>query len=552
MKTSLWERGLARLGWLRKAEAEALATLAARGAVRYEASRDSIGGPGLRGGTELTHFSNLRFLADACDAVRICVDECKAQVLGTPWSIVPSDKAADTGQEEREVEQGLEFFETTGGLGGPGQSYTEFVEELLEDLLVCGCAALYRRPTKGGDVYSIEIVDAATIKPLLSPEGWAPQDNEVAFEQHVGGRKVGEFTAAQMYYLRLSPRSNSRWGRSPTEKVLSAIYQYLGWDDLALSWLRDGDAEHTLYFTPQDWTQRRNLEFSEYLDSLNETLAKRQSKAAVIPDGVRRESGRPRAEGVGETEQVHCLKRIAKAFALNASVLGFAGETYKVSQGEQLRLAELSAKLPRLRMLETLFTDILHEDRGLTTVQFQFDILPYDRLLMANMLKQAGPERVTLNEGRELLGEPPAEGPYADALWTSTPSGEPYILGYPKGLMPQDTGEPEVTELEEPPTEEAAEEPPALEKAKPDLRRWQRQALKFQREGHLEKALAFQSDMIPPVVCEEIAGALSKAQTAEEVRAAFAPPSELDLVAGAVTQRLLGAIREERGRREGW
>jgi len=569
MKTSWWQRGLKRMGLLTKAQALQMAEDRAHEAHvearRYAAEVDSWGQPPMRGAGR-TDFKRLRQLADECDAVRICIEECKAQVLATPWRIEASDEVADTGQEEREIEQAEEFLSTAGGLGGPGLSFEEFLEELLEDLLVCGCAALYRRPTKGGGLFSVEVIDAATIKPLLTPEGWVPQRGEIAFEQWVDGRKVGQgFTAEEMYYLRLSPRSNSRWGRSPTERALSAIYQYLGWDDVTLSYLRDGDAEHVIYFTPKEWTAKENLAFTEYLDSLNQTLARRQSKPLVVPDGVRKESARPRPAGVGETEQVHCLRRIAKAFGLNASVLGFAGETYKVAQGEQIRLAELSSKLPRLRIIQNLITTILRNDLGLTSVEFTFDVLASDRQVMASVIKQAGPERFTVNEARELLGQPPAEGPYADVLWTPGADGLPIILGYPKGKRPEDqaaagqaaesaSGAAAPAEAEPVAEVEAGiggkeQEPGKAE----ELRRWERKALRRLREGK-GAAVAFDSQVISPVEQSRIMLALQKAETPEEVKAIFRHQRAAQAAVRLATdlETLLAGVQEERGKREGW
>jgi hypothetical protein len=207
-------------------------------------------------------------------------------------------------------------------------------------------------------------------------------------------------------------------------------------------------------------------------------------------------------------------------------------------------------------MLQRFFTDLLHEDLGLATVEFRFDTLATDRLLMANVLKQAGPERFTVNESREMLGQPEAEGPLVDALWTATPAGVPLVLGYPKGKTPADTGAPVVPPEEAPaPAAETPPPPETLQKADADLRRWRKQALKFHREGHLEKALTFTSDAIPAGQRGQIAEALEKATTAEDVRAAFelqaAPETTAARLAGDL-EALLHGVREERGRRSGW
>jgi hypothetical protein len=42
---------------------------------------------------------------------------------------------------------------------------------LVEDMLVIDAATIYPRYTRGGSLYSLDIVDGATIKPLIGEDG---------------------------------------------------------------------------------------------------------------------------------------------------------------------------------------------------------------------------------------------------------------------------------------------------------------------------------------------------------------------------------------------
>ena len=45
---------------------------------------------------------------------------------------------------------------------------------LLEDLLVIDAATIYPRLTRGGSLYSLDVIDGSTITPLIAEDGRSP------------------------------------------------------------------------------------------------------------------------------------------------------------------------------------------------------------------------------------------------------------------------------------------------------------------------------------------------------------------------------------------
>jgi hypothetical protein len=567
-----------KIGLMTKAAAQQAENAAVESVVyRYNARRDSYGLAEDRGGQGWSRYEVLSFLADNCDAVALCIEECIAQVTGTPWTIAANDETADDPAEQKGIAVVEDFFSKAGGLGGPGERFAEFIGKTYRDYLVFGCMAVYRRPNKGGtQTYSVEAIDASTIKPLMTPEGWVPVPPAPAYEQYIQGKRVQRkradgteisgFGADELHYLRCSPRTSSRFGRSPTERALSAVWQYMGYDGWAMSYLSDGDADHTAYMVPDAWNTPAGIKsFKDLLLTLNETMAKRR-EPVVLPTGTTKHSARPRQKGEGIQEQTHLLKRIAKAFNLNASVLGFAGDTtYKTGQEEQLRIAQLRSRMPALLMYRELLNDVIGEDLHLGHVGFGWEVDAEDRGLLATMIGKLGPAVFTHNEARRMMGQAPAVGPYVDSLYLVSQVGAITVLGHPKGLEPEAVAEPSgtaaapeeglpeagVTPAETTTTTGKAEPlPPATQGA---LRRWRRKAVKCLKEGHLDHA-DFQSADIPGDLHAQITGRLAKATTPEDVQAAFDVEAEESSVAALVDhlESLAAAVREERGSRQGW
>jgi hypothetical protein len=513
---------------------------------RYYAKGEDRGMPANRATTPLQE--QLRALAETCDIARDCIEARKQMVLATPWEF-QAIPGADPAVAAAEIEIAKVFYATGGGLGGPGRDFDEFTSVVVEDLLVIGATALYRRLTRGGAIFSVEPVDAATIEPLVDASGFPPEPPAPAYEQRINFQLRGSYTSEQLRYLRWSARSNSKYGRSPTEFAFGAISQYLGVEKWNAEWFRTGDGEWAYWQTPKDWTAAERKEFNAILAEINKRYAagKRASDLS-LPAGPERISGRPRAEAEYLGTSLRLSYRIAAPYNVTLTTLGFAGEQYKTTSEEQRRLSELWGNKPLLRRLEWLHHDIVSQDLGLTSIRLAYQTHEEDRESWAKSLGDAGSAIIATNEGREKMGLPRAEGPLVDALFVLRPDGTPLIIGY-TGDAADATG----IGAEQAETKTPAAEPASLEKAaEEDLRRWKRQALKYHREGHLEKALAFTSAAIPAERREQIAETLEKARTAEDVRAAFAPPDELGAVTGAVAERLLSAVREERGRRQGW
>jgi hypothetical protein len=58
---------------------------------------------------------------------------------------------------------------------------------LIEEMLVIDATTIYPRYTKGGGLYSLDIIDGATIKPLIGEDGRAPEPPDPAYQQILKG-----------------------------------------------------------------------------------------------------------------------------------------------------------------------------------------------------------------------------------------------------------------------------------------------------------------------------------------------------------------------------
>jgi hypothetical protein len=133
----------------------------------------------------------LRDAADGLSLFRRCIEIRKDHMTGLDWDIVISQGAIETAQRDEgpgtgraDLEGRLrdrlspEIDRAAAFIGEPdranGYSFAQWLSMLLEEVFVLDAAAIYPRRTYGGDLWSLEVLDGSTIKPLLDADGFRP------------------------------------------------------------------------------------------------------------------------------------------------------------------------------------------------------------------------------------------------------------------------------------------------------------------------------------------------------------------------------------------
>ena len=99
---------------------------------------------------------------------------------------------------------------------------------LVEDVLVIDAATIYPRYTRGGSLYSLDIIDGATIKPLIGEDGRSPEPPDPAYQQILKGVPAADFSAEELLYLPRNPRAHRLYGMSPVEQIALTVNIAIG------------------------------------------------------------------------------------------------------------------------------------------------------------------------------------------------------------------------------------------------------------------------------------------------------------------------------------
>lgn len=499
-------------------------------------------------------YSVLRSYANICEPARLCVNRIKSMMRELEWDIVPvdEDKAND-----QEIAEGREWFSQAGGVGRPGVMFSEFQDEILEDLLICACIALFKRPSRGSaaglegsKLASIEAIDAATIIPKRTADGWIPDPPETAYVQKLRSSGVEKpFTRDELSYYIWGSRTYSSYGRSFVEDCMMSLMQWQAADIYNLLWFTEGDSVLGYWqFAGGDEksvTAEERRIFTAWLEKMKRKaqVKGKQLTDMVPPAGWSYHPFRPRSESEYIATQKFLMQRIAPFFGLTPAALGQESDTYKASQEAQNELAVRRSTKPLALYLNAIFTELLQGPLGLKTVKFQYDLEITDREQNARIAQSLGTQFATINDVQTIMGLPKFTGGYADDVFTVTGAGDVVVLASrdearaalighietpeEKAAKEQAAQEAKQQQLEAmragqgqaPGQEQKSGQPPpipdekqtaakaATEAARDDLRRWRDKANRARRAGQ-SVAVPFDSCAIPADMQDSIRKAL--------------------------------------------
>lgn len=422
-------------------------------------------------------FQTLREASEKIDLVRRCITKRQKEIVARDWSFSiapwainlesaknPSTPTPDivarlTKEYADDIQKANAFWQFPGK--NQDYSWDEWLYAALEEYLTIDAICVFPQRTYGGDLYSLDLIDGATIKPLRDKRGGKPAWPFPAFQQILYGLPRGEHTATfmkredgtvvipdayqrdQMYYIRRCNRVRSMYGFSATEQALISARLYLkrqGWmlseyDDgtVPMAWiesvLNNGDIE-------MDANQRRMWE-----EALNDELSGNTSarhRLKVMPPGMKAVETSSVDERYKPDYDLFLIKLMATHFDVPISELGFpetqglGSSGFHESQGDTY---ERSATLPDTRWFSKQVSRISHEQLGIRPeVIHKFAGIDSEDEAAQDQVweNRVGSGRATVNEDRARLNLPLFGFAEANMPFIKTNRGVLFISGASK------------------------------------------------------------------------------------------------------------------------
>jgi hypothetical protein len=312
---------------------------------------------------EGVRFQDLRALADGYDLLRLVIETRKDQIEKLTWDIKKrGEKIVKKGAAPDARVEKIKDFLAYPDLEHP---FGTWIRMLCEDLFVLDAPTVYNRRTKGGQPFSLELIDGATIKRILDPTGRTPLEGP-AYQQVIKGVVACQYTREELFWMPRNPRTHRAFGFSPVEQIMTTVNIALRRQLHQLSYYTDGNTPNLIFGVPKEWTTDQIKKFQEWWDSLMVGNSAMRQRARFVPGEVKPVDTKEHAL---KDEYDEWLARIV-CFAFSIPPTPLIKETNRAT-AQTVQKAALSEGLaPVMNWVKALMDRILRDCFGTRDLEF--------------------------------------------------------------------------------------------------------------------------------------------------------------------------------------
>jgi hypothetical protein len=366
-------------------------------------------------------FEMLRLMSQSWGILRTVIETRKDQILRLPWAIVARDNPRSTNARVAEL---MNFFKKPDGKN----RWDRWFRLLLEDLLVIDAATLYTGWRRAdGKPYVVEVLDGATIKPLIDDAGRRPDYPSPAYQQIIKGLPLVNFDESEILYAPMRPRPQMpMFGYPPTEQIIVEATQGIQRALYQANFWREGTMPELIMTVPAGWTAAQISQFQQMFDTAAAGDLAQKSRIRFVPDGMKPFDIK-NANGEGLKSDYDEWLATIVCFAYSVSKQPFVRMMNRATAETAQEAAEEEGLHPLMTWFKTEIMDPVIQEKqygfGYDDLEFVFlpqpEIDAQKQMIVLTGLVKEGIK--TRNEAREELNLAPQPG--GDVLTVDTGAG---------------------------------------------------------------------------------------------------------------------------------
>ena len=281
--------------------------------------------------------------------------------------------------------------------------------------------SVYRPKTRKGSPYAFELIDGATIFPLVDEDGRRPMFPDPAYQQVIKGTPRIDYDTSELLYFPKSLRVWTLYGYPVVEQILMTARKAINRDQYQLLYFTAGAVPDAYAEMPEGMTPDDIKAFEDRFNNLMTGNPAQRRQVPFLPSGTKINQLKA-AELMDSFDE--WMARLVM-FSLSLPPNAFVKQQNRATADSEKQRAEQEGQAPRLQFIKNLL-DALIADFG-DEYAANIEAAPretnqQDPTVQANNLKTlVGSGLKTINEGRADLGLDPIEG--GDQLMALTPTG---------------------------------------------------------------------------------------------------------------------------------
>ena len=318
-------------------------------------------------------FQTLRDFADYYPIARACIEFRKSQITHLDWAISPLEITDETVQDKKNINNSKELQEFFKHPTGKKEySFTNWIKQILEDLLVIDAVAIYKRKTRGSKIIGYLPVDGASIEMVLNPDGTTPDSPEIAYKQKINGMEVASLTTDDLIYAMMTPRTYSAYGFAPLESLIITVTTALKLQAYNLAYLSEGNVPEGFVTLPRDIASSRD-QLKEWQDAWDAMLSgdpRFQRKLKFLPEGMDYKPAKTAEDMTFERFEKWLVSCTCSNFGIHPSAIGFNFDINRSTSQTMWEAGRERGLFPTALFLKELLDRVIQDDLGYKDMQF--------------------------------------------------------------------------------------------------------------------------------------------------------------------------------------
>lgn len=308
---------------------------------------------------ESISFSQLRALADGLDILRLGIETRKDQLAKQIWTVRPKDLTKKTDPRCQPIIDFLQYPDRE-------HDFATWMRLLAEDMFVIDAATIYPRMTRGGGVYSLDVIDGSTIKRVLNNDGRTPVPPDPAYQQILKGLPAVDYSRDELIYVPRNPRPSKVYGMSPVEQIVMtiniAIRRSLG----QLAFYTSGSTPDLIFSVPDTWNPDQVKQFKDWWESTLAGNLENRRGTMFVPSGVKPFDTKDRQL---KDDFDEWLTRIV-CFALSLPATAFSKQVNRATAGTTQDVGLEEGLAPTMNWAKSFMDRLLSRWFGFSDLEF--------------------------------------------------------------------------------------------------------------------------------------------------------------------------------------
>lgn len=345
-------------------------------------------------------FAMLRTMSRSWGLLRTVIETRKDQFMRMPHAF--QVKGAPR-KKSKYIDELNAFFVRPDGKN----TFSRWKRLLLEDMLVIDAATIFKWKSVTGHPLAYDVIDGATIKPLIDDAGRRPTAPDPAYQQIIKGLPMTNWTEDDIRYAPMRPVPDIPiYGYSPVEQILAEITAGIKRLSYQVSFWTEGSMPELIITAPEAWTPTQLAQYQGMFDAMMSGNTPYKSKVRFVPGGMKPfDIKNANGEALKAEIDEWWARLICYAFSVSPQPF-IKMMNRSTAQSAQQQAEEEGLHPVMLWFKEEIMDPIVQEDFGYDDIEFNFLPNPeVDQAKQADILKTyVSTGIMEINEAREQLG----------------------------------------------------------------------------------------------------------------------------------------------------